>query len=222
MFKMIRMVVALLLVWAPLPALAVVDNGVVPENSAAGHAEAPVLSGPVLAASALMGQPWRLKEFMGAPLPGEPEAPYLLFTEVGDLLGFGGCNYFVGKYRIDEAGKLVVFSMRATHRRCPEAPELEANLLASLLLANSVAVDGNGLAFSMNGNSLMKLAKAPNLPVAELLQQGKLLKVKKTRAHKARSKKKKVVGKSKKPGGKAVPKAPGKKLHDSSKPGPKR
>ncbi len=221
MFKMIRMVVALLLVWSPLPALAVVDSGLVPENSV-DHAEAPQILGPVLAASSLVGQPWRLDEFMGTSLPGEQEAPYLLFTEIGDLLGFGGCNYFAGRYRINEAGRLVVSSMRATHRRCPEAPELEANLLASLLLANGAAMDGAGLAFSMNGNSLMKLEKAPNLPVAELLKQGKLLKAKKKRAHKTRSKKKKVIGKSKKTGGKAVAKAPGKKPQDPSKPGPKR
>lgn len=206
------MVVAVLLVCSPLPAPAVGDDVVARTEAAVDRPEAQVPSGPVLAASTLMGQPWRLEEFMGVPLPGEQEAPYLLFTEVGDLLGFGGCNYFVGKYRLDEAGKLVVYSLRATHRRCPEAPDLEANLLASLLLANSVEAGGAGLAFSMNGNSLMKLKKAPDLPVAELQQQGKLLKVKKTRAHKSRSKKKKVIGKSKKTGGKAVRRASAKKL----------
>lgn len=221
MLKMIRMVVAVLLAWSPLPAPAAGDDVVARGVAATDHPETQVLARPVLAASSLMGQPWQLEEFMGAPLPGETEVPYLLFTEVGDLLGFGGCNYFVGKYRLDEAGKLVVFSLRATHRRCPEAPDLEANLLASLLLANSVSVDGKWLAFSMDGNSLMKLEKAPDLSVEELRQQGKLLKVKKTRTHKARSKKKKVIGKSKKTGGKAVSKAPGKKLPNPTRSVPK-
>lgn len=169
----------------------------------------------------LTGKPWRLEKLVNEQLSDGQEAPYLLFTNTGDLHGFGGCNYFTGRYRLGDDGRLVVSSLRASHQKCLETSERETTLLTSLLLANSLQLNDEGLNFFMNGSNLMKMEAAPAISVDELLQQGKLLKVKKSRGQKNRAKKKKGSGKGKKLDKKSAPKPPGKKPRDSGKPTPK-
>lgn len=220
MLNRLRIVSVLLVVLAPLPAPRATAAEMMGEQPAAvAHLAPPAPPLPAVAvAPPLTGKPWRLTELTREPWPGEKEAPYLLFTDAGDLLGFGGCNYFIGKYRRDADEKVVVSSLRASHNLCPEASEAETTLLTSLVLANSLQVGDGELTFSLNGNPLMKLGEAPDLSVAELLQHGKLLKVKKTRKHKTRGKKKKIAGKAKKHPKKTAAQATRKKPKASAKP----
>ncbi len=160
--------------------------------------------------SPFAGKPWRLTELTGETLPDEPAAPYLLFTNTGELMGFGGCNYFLGKYRIGDEGRVIVSTLRASHQECSEFATQERNLLTSLLMANTIQMADDKLTFLMNASNLMTLGAAPDIAVDELMQQSKLLKVQKKRHHKTRSKKKKAATKSKKTGKAATPKVPGK------------
>lgn len=159
---------------------------------------------------------------VSGPWSGEIDTPYLLFTKAGDLLGFGGCNYFIGKYRRDADGKIVVSSLRATHKLCSETSGPETTLLASLVLADSLQIGAEELTFSLNDSPLLKLAQAPDISTEELTQQGKLLKAKKSRKHKVRGKKKKIAGKAKKHPKKMAPKASKKKPQAPAKPGQKK
>lgn len=194
-----RLVLGLLLVLPLFPAQTATANEI-----SRGQETVAQLDPPMPAASAvavvppLTATPWRLAELIGEPWPSEQDPPYLLFTKAGDLLGFGGCNYFIGKYRRDADEKLLISSLRATHKLCPEGSEPETTLLTSLVLANSLQAGDEELTFSLNGTPLLKLAQAPDLDVDELLRQGKLLTAKKTRAHKARSKKEITAAKTKK------------------------
>jgi heat shock protein HslJ len=215
------LVLGLLLVLAPGPALATVDKDLTATPCAAGRPDPPNPPAQVPAVDpALTGQPWRLTELLAEPLPAEEAAPYLLFTNGGDLVGFGGCNYFLGRYRIDEAGKLLVSSLKASHHQCPKAAEREPTLLTSLLLANGLQVSEQRLTFLMNGNNLMQLGAAPEISTEDLTRQGKLLKVKKTRKQKA--KKKKAPGKVKKGAKKTVAKATTPKPRAATQPAKKK
>lgn len=216
----LRFGLGLLLVSAPFPAQATGEAGGEP---AAEQLAPPASPAPAVAVvPPLTGKPWRLAELVSEPLAAEQTAPYLLFTVDGDLLGFGGCNYFVGRYRLDDDGKLLVSSLRATHKQCPEAPAPETTLLASLVLANGLEVGTTELIFSVDGSPLMKLGEAPDISTEELTQQGKLLKAKKTRKHKARGKKKKGAGKAKKHTKKPAAKKAGKKPRAAARPAVKK
>lgn len=197
-FKAIRIVMGWLLVMSPPIAQAAAHD--IPGEPAAAHIAPPVAPTPT-GGSALTGKPWRLEELAGEDLPGEQAAPYLLFTNSGDLVGFGGCNYFFGRYHTGDDGRIIVSSLRASHQQCQELSKRETTLLTSLLLANALEVRDDELTFLMNGSNLMKLGPAPDLSVAELVHQGQLLKARKAhkarKPKKARSKKKKVVSKSK-------------------------
>lgn len=212
----LRFGLGLLLVLTTFPTQGIADQDIADAQPAAAHLNPQLSPGP---APGLTGKPWRLAELINEPLPEGENPPYLTFTNAGDLLGFGGCNYFVGKYRIGEDGKLIVSSLRASHKLCPEASKPETTLLTSLLLTNSWQLDAEKLTFFMNGTPLMKLTEAADLSIAELMQQGKLLKAKKARAHKkAPRKKKKIAGKARKPTKKAVPKVALKNQQASPKP----
>lgn len=180
------------------------------------------LAATAVPAASLTGTPWRLAELTGEPWPEGAAAPYLLFANPGELAGFGGCNYFIGRFRTEADGKLVVSSLRATHRQCPEAPGREAALLTSLVLANGLELEAGRLTFLLDGTPLMKLGEAPEISTAEVTEQGKLLKAKKKRKHKARGKKKKGGAKAGKPGNKRAAKAAAKKPLAAAKPGKKK
>lgn len=192
-FNRFRIIMALLLAlppfWAP-SASALEDSA---PQVAIEQCQPPA---PAVAANAgLTAQPWRLEELTGEAIADRQAAPYLLFTNGGELFGFGGCNYYRGKYRTREAGKIVISSLRASHQKCPETSQQETTLLTSLVLANTMQVADTGLAFALDGSPLLKLAPATDVPVKELLEQTKQLKSKK-KARKARGKKKKAGKKS--------------------------
>jgi heat shock protein HslJ len=210
MLRTTRIALVALFVLAPTLAQAVANHGVPEEPPAAAAGQ--VLPRPSVPAVGvdlpLTGQPWRLVELAGEPMPDEPAEPHLLFMNNGELIGFGGCNYFFGKYRTDDDGRIIVSSLRATHRQCPESSHQETTLLTSLMLADAVQLADEQLTFLLNGSNLLKLRVAPDFAVAELIKQGGRLKARKTRVHKARSKKKKGAVKSK---GAAKAKGSGKK-----------
>lgn len=209
----------LLFVLLPEPARATADGALQADQCAAFSTATPVPT-TLTVDPALTGTPWRLAELLETSLPEEAAAPYLLLTKEGELVGFGGCNYFFGRYRLDQDGKLVVSSLKASHRQCPEPAELEPNLLTSLLLANGLQVSDERLTFFLNGKSLMHLEAAPEISTEELTRQGKLLKAKKTR--KTKAKKKKATGKAKKGAKKPPAKATAKKPPTATPPARKK
>lgn len=211
MFRTTRIALVVLFVLAPTLAQAVTNHGVQKELPAAADGlplPRPSSAPAVGVGLPLTGQPWRLAELAGEPMLGEPAEPHLLFMNNGELIGFGGCNYFFGKYRTDDDGRVIVSSLRATHQQCPESSKQETTLLTSLMLADAVQLADEQLTFLLNGRNLLKLRAAPDLAVAELIKQGGQLKARKTRAHKARVKKKKGAAKAKGSGKKATPKKP--------------
>lgn len=217
MGKRARIVLVLPLVFAALSA------PVVAADKTGEDLVAPAAPAPAAApASSLTGTPWRLAELTGEPWPEGAAAPYLFFADPGELAGFGGCNYFVGKLRTEADGKLVVSSLRATHRQCPDELGREATLLTSLVLANGLELETGRLTFLLDGTPLMKLGEAPEISTAEVTEQGKLLKAKKTRKHKARGKKKKGGAKTGKPGKKRAAKTAAKVPRTTAKPNKKK
>lgn len=204
MFNKFLILLVALLVLAPMPARATSEPDSSKEQPAAAGIDPPLPA--VAGGPALTGEPWRLEELINEPAGSEQVAAYLLFTDSGDLMGFGGCNYFIGKYRMEADGKLLVSSLRATHRQCTESSQRETTLLTSLVMANNLRIADDQLTFLMNDSNLMQLRQAPDFAVAELTKQGKLLKVRKTRARKARSKKKKAPSQSTSSGKTATPK----------------
>jgi heat shock protein HslJ len=209
MLKTIRIVVTSLLVLTPLLAGASTDHPISGEHPGAERLEPPLPPASAIAAGpSLAGKPWRLEELADKPLPGEHAPPHLLFMNNGDLVGFGGCNYFIGKYRTGADGRIIVSSLRASHQQCPDSSKQETTLLTSLVLADTVQLRDDELTFLMNGGNLMKLGSAADISVDELIQQGKLIKKQQARARKARGKKKKVVTKATGHGKTTTPKIP--------------
>lgn len=190
MYKTLRIVVSVLLALATQFAQAA-------EDKATGvQININVPSEPVVASSSsFTGKIWLLEELIGETLPIGQVAPYILLTNANDLVGFGGCNYFIGKYRTGDDGRIIFSSLRASHQHCPETSERETSLLTSLVMANTVQVDEEKLTFLMDSSILMNLRHATDIAVEELIRQGGLVKA---RSLKARSKKKKGAVKSKK------------------------
>jgi len=208
MFKILRIFMVSFLFMAPSQVWAVGDLDQAGEQPAGEDLISPSTQvAGATTSTCLTGKPWRLVELAGEPVSEEQAAPYLLFKDGGDFMGFGGCNYFIGKYRTGEDGKVVISSLRATNQHCADSSPRETTLLTSLVMASTMQLADTQLAFAMNGGNLLKLDPAPEIAVDDLLQQGKLLKAKKKRGHKSRSKKKRLAKKSKLPGKPAAPKS---------------
>jgi len=191
------MVMVSLLVLSPFRVLAATDRATARAQPVVASLAQPSASA-VAVETSLTGQPWRLEELLGEPLPGEElTPPFLLLTNGGELSGFGGCNYFVGKYRTGDDGGIVVSSLRASHRQCQELANRETTLLTSLLMANTVNLADGKLTFAMDSRRLIRLSKAPGIAVEDLIQQANQLKAHKKRTNKARSKKRKIASKPK-------------------------
>ena len=163
----------------------------------------------------LAGPVWQLLDLQGETVVPGQTAPYLLFTAAGELVGFGGCNYFLGRYHTGEDGKIVVSALRAARDKCEETSHQETTLLTSLVLANAFQVQSGELTLVRDGGILLRLASAPEIDSAPLLKEGAKLKAKKARAKKAKGKKGKKKGAKSQKNGK--PKTAG----DKSAPKPK-
>ncbi|NTV14710.1 MAG: META domain-containing protein [Desulfobulbaceae bacterium] len=205
MFKTLRIIMVSFLVLSPLSTQAAGEYEISSAQPAADSAKPPQSPLPEVATS-LTGTPWRLAELTGESTLGEQGEPYLFFTNAGDLMGFGGCNYFIGKYRTGDDDKIIVSSLRATHQQCAESSQQETTLLTSLVMANSLQIFDDQLTFAMNGSNLIRLRKAPKISVDKLVHQGLQLRAHKVRGHKAHSKKKKLIAKSRRHGTTAVAK----------------
>jgi heat shock protein HslJ len=111
-------------------------------------AVATALAGLAVAQSApLAGSEWRPIEIDGGAV-GEDTKAFIGFGDEGKVQGSGGCNRFVGSYKVDGDG-IAFGPLASTRMLCPDPVQKdEDRLFAALARAAKFARDGTDLTLS--------------------------------------------------------------------------
>lgn len=127
------------------------------------------------------------------------------FTNNGKYKAFGTCNYLTGSYKTDNAGAFRISNLDGSNNHCENAKEDEAKVFNMLLMADSLAINGENLILKTNGQALIELKATNNQVIpaavrkkrsderlgstnAKKLKANKTIKSKKRKARKSSSK----------------------------------
>lgn len=117
-------------------------------------------------ASTLSGREWLLVSLGNervAPL-SDGRRPYLQFATSGRAYGFGGCNRFTGRYRLEGQG-LEFSGMAMTRKACAEGMDLEQRFSRTLTDVTEYEIDDDRLALQDSaGNVLAVLRSGDSVP----------------------------------------------------------
>lgn len=95
----------------------------------------------------LAGSEWRPTEIGGVAVPADSEI-FIQFGDEGTLQGHGGCNGFMGSYKLD-GDSIEISPLGATMMACPEAiMERERRFFDALQKSEHFERDGTDLTLS--------------------------------------------------------------------------
>jgi len=103
---------------------------------------------------------WQVVDITAEPVVG-PLPLTLSFVASGEVAGNGGCNGFGGTYKAD-ATTLSIVGVVSTMMACEDQTLMsqETNLLSTLQLVSTYAVDGDTLTLSdTDGNAILTLSR---------------------------------------------------------------
>lgn len=87
---------------------------------------------------------WQLTHLDQTAIAAENK-PYFLFTENGDVYGYGVCNYFAGKFKINHEEDFLLTRLERSNNVCENDEDIEIKLMASMLMSNRFKIESNQL-----------------------------------------------------------------------------
>lgn len=104
--------------------------------------------------SLLSGIRWQLTELMGAPVAAD-SGIFIHFTADGRVLGYNGCNNFMGSYQ-QQGLSLSMSQLASTMKACFDAPH-EVEFMQVLQMADNISLAAEVL--SVNKARMAPLAR---------------------------------------------------------------
>jgi heat shock protein HslJ len=103
---------------------------------------------------------WKLTELMGKPVVlnvNNKKSIYLILKNDGSsVLGFSGCNTFMGKYVLSEGNRIAFSAIASTMMACPDL-SVETEFNKMLGMVDSYSFDG--ITLSLNKARMAPLAR---------------------------------------------------------------
>jgi heat shock protein HslJ len=103
---------------------------------------------------------WNLTELMGKPVVlkvnNKKEIYLILKNDGNSVLGFSGCNTFMGKYVLSEGNRIAFSAIASTMMACPDLP-VETEFNKMLGMADSYSFDG--ITLTLNKARMAPLAR---------------------------------------------------------------
>ncbi len=125
----------------------------------------------------------------------EKAKPYFIFSEDGNVYGYGACNYFAGKFKSNNDGEFLITQLKRSNETCENDDDIEVKLMASMLMSNRFKVEAGQLKLMSDQQLTVAFEPKADVNRNELIKQATLLKARKKVASSERKKGKKQKGK---------------------------
>jgi len=126
----------------------------------------------------------------------EKTKPYFIFSEDGNVYGYGACNYFAGKFKSTIDGEFLITQLKRTNETCENDDDIEVKLMASMLMSNRFIIEAGQLKLMSDQQLTVAFEPKADVNRNELIKQATLLKARKKVASSERKKGKKQRGKN--------------------------
>lgn len=125
----------------------------------------------------------------------EKAKPYFIFSEDGNVYGYGACNYFAGKFKSNNDGEFLITQLKRSNETCDNDDDIEVKLMASMLMSNRFKIEAGQLKLMSDQQLTVAFEPKADVNRNELIKQATLLKARKKSASSERMKAKKQKGK---------------------------
>lgn len=125
----------------------------------------------------------------------EKTKPYFIFSEDGNVYGYGACNYFAGKFKSTIDGEFLITQLKRTNETCENDDDIEVKLMASMLMSNRFIIEAGQLKLMSDQQLTVAFEPKADVNRNELIKQATLLKARKKPVANERKKTKKLKGK---------------------------
>jgi heat shock protein HslJ len=125
----------------------------------------------------------------------EKAKPYFIFSEDGNVYGYGACNYFAGKFKSTIDGEFLITQLKRTNETCENDDDIEVKLMASMLMSNRFIIEAGQLKLMSDQQLTVAFEPKADVNRSELIKQATLLKARKKSVVNERRKTKKLKGK---------------------------
>lgn len=125
----------------------------------------------------------------------EKAKPYFIFSEDGNVYGYGACNYFAGKFKSNNDGEFLITQLKRSNEICENDDDIEVKLMASMLMSNRFKIEAGQLKLMSDQQLTVTFDPKADVNRNELIKQATLLKARKKLASSERKRVKKQKGK---------------------------
>jgi heat shock protein HslJ len=125
----------------------------------------------------------------------EKAKPYFIFSEDGNVYGYGACNYFAGKFKSTIDGEFLITQLKRTNETCENDDDIEVKLMASMLMSNRFIIEAGNLKLMSDQQLTVAFEPKADVNRSELIKQATRLKARKKSVVNERRKTKKLKGK---------------------------
>jgi len=126
----------------------------------------------------------------------EKTKPYFIFSEDGNVYGYGACNYFAGKFKSTIDGEFLITQLKRTNETCENDDDIEVKLMASMLMSNRFIIEAGQLKLMSDQQLTVAFEPKADVNRSELIKQATLLKARKKSVVNERRKTKKLKAKT--------------------------
>ncbi len=115
--------------------------------------------------------PWTVKSAPSIPDVTNLKDNAFIFAANGIFSGFGGCNYFSGKFKANNQGDFLITTLKSSNEACSKNNDDETKLINALIMADQFKIQDNRLSLLSDELTLVSLDQSKEINIDELIQK---------------------------------------------------
>lgn len=131
--------------------------------------------------------PWSVKSSPSIQNADSLKDTAFVFASNGQFSGFGGCNYFSGKFKANNEGDFLITSLKSSNEACSNNNNDETKLINTLIMADRFQIQDTTLTLLSEQLPLVTLDNSKEINITQLIQKSSDLK--RAKQHKIRKQK---------------------------------
>ena len=139
--------------------------------------------------------PWGVKNTTVITNTDNLKGNAFVFGPNGVFNGFGGCNYFSGKFKASNEGDFLITTLKSSNEACSKNNDDETKIINTLIMADRFQIRDGILTLFSEQLALVDLSRAKDIDLDQLIQKSSNLK--RAKQHKTKRLKASKSGKAK-------------------------
>jgi len=131
--------------------------------------------------------PWSFKSSPSIQNADSLKDVAFVFASNGQFSGFGGCNYFSGKFKANNEGDFLITSLKSSNEACSNNNNDETKLINTLIMADRFQIQDTTLTLLSEQLPLLTLDNSKEINITQLIEKSSNLK--RAKQHKIRKQK---------------------------------